>query len=651
MNNLKSSVRLLTTAILIMALFCVVSCKDDSSDSSNVNEEVIEEENDTLEFQNCYNHSLNHFAAVEPTANEGGNIEYWYCENCCKYYSDASGANEIPTPFLRSHNRAMGQKLLRVYPTVFAWSDAYDNDPSDPQTRAGIAGVTAALNAVKAGVGVVSGIFSAANSIKKLLSSEDEQKKLDQIMEGIEDIQTEVGEVKVNTNEILNLLEDAPYQEQIGKKVTMLTHLWDEATMAMKTMNAYLHDFEAGKITEDYANNQIIKTVKNWGEERSISDGAVSHKMLPAIEELLQDFSALSLGGGKPETFPEIARKHVQSYVAFDNQGYGHRAGLMRFYQFSLAPAYYLYKLYRFNVDEMKDDNPKYWQEIYDKNEQEFKNIDDLIKKDSTNMNLAYEHYRVFRPNLSTRNEATYYKANVTGPFNFAKWIDNHVGNTENPRAYFPGDNYKDRFETYSNKLWCETTGIEGDHEYLMNKSGQITIAGHDDYVAIHSEFPDSSLYNVLKYEGQFVGSHLYGETVKMDGGTYTFHYFHWWPRDTQIKYSKSSIRTIFVGETGYQIKSFDNRWMCFKIVCDKIKSTTNYVNFGMESSRKENGECENIVFYENVPIYGQLYDKSSLDNQKRYGHLMTARSETKNTKHCFGILEYYDTTNNPIYE
>ena len=651
MRILKSSVRLLTTATLLVTLLGLVSCSKDIDEEESTSETTCEVDED-FEVQDCYNHSLIHFAAVEPTANEGGNIEYWYCENCCKYYSDADGANEIVTPFLRSHNRAMGDKLLAKYPMVFAWSDTYGySDPSEPQTKVAIAGVTAALNAVKAGVGVVSGIFSAANSIKKLLSSEDEQKKLDQIMEGIDEIKTEVGEVKVNTNEILNLLEDAPYKEQIGKKVTMLTHLWDEATMALKTMNEYVDDFEAGKITEDYANEQIIKTVKDWGEERSISDGSVSHEMLPAIEELLQDFSSLSLGGGRPETFPEIARKHVQSYVAFDNQGYGHRAGLMRFYQFSLAPAYYLYKLYRFNVDEMKDDNPKYWQEIYDKNEQKFKNIDDLIKKDSTNMNLAYEHYRVFRPNLSARNEVTYFNAKVSGPYNFAKWIDNHFWSNGQAYAWFPGDNTYDKFETYSNKMWSETTGITGDHEYLMNKSGQIPIASHNDYLAILSEFPDSSLYNVLKYEGQFVGSHLYGETVKMDGGTYTFHYFHWWPRDTQIKFGKSSHRTIFVGETGYTIKNFDNRWMCFKIVCDKVESKTDYVNFGMESSRKENGECENIVFYENVPVDADLYDKYDFQEKENFGYVKSPSDNTKNTKHCFGILEHYDSTNNPIYE
>ena len=549
----------------------------------------------------------------------------------------------------------MGAKILKDYPTIFAWSDTYGNDDqSEPQTKVAIAGVTAALNAVKAGVGIVSGIFSAASSIKNLLSNDDEQDNFDQIMKGIEEIQKEVNDVKVNTNEILTLLEDAPYKDQIGRKVTMLKNLWDEAESAIKTMNAYLEDFEAGEITEDYANEQIVMTVKNWGEERTIPDGTVSHEMLPAIEELLKDFSSISLGSGKPETFPEIVRKHVQSYVAFDHLGYGQRATLIRFYQFSLAPAYYLYKLYRCNVDKMKDDNPKYWQEIYDKNEQEFKEIDDLIKKDSSNMNLAYEHYRVFRPNLSTRDEVTYFKPEVLGPYNFAKWIDNHYSVNDNPRAWFPGNNYENRFETNSTKMWNEVTGTSGDNEYLQKNLGNL--GAHLDYVGINSEYPDSSLYNVLKYEGQFIGSHLYKEAVPMDGDKYEFHYFHWWPRETQIISSKYRLRwTAREGETAYQIRSFDNRWNCFKIVANEFHGDYSlFVDFGMESSRKENGECENIVFYENVPTDGQIYLDNSLSVYS-FGSLKTPSTKekyyTKNTKHCFGILEHYDTTINPIYE
>ena len=40
-------------------------------------------------------HDLTAVEAKEPTSTEAGNIEYWYCENCGKYFRDASAKEEI----------------------------------------------------------------------------------------------------------------------------------------------------------------------------------------------------------------------------------------------------------------------------------------------------------------------------------------------------------------------------------------------------------------------------------------------------------------------------------------------------------------------------------------------------------------------------
>ncbi len=42
------------------------------------------------------NHTdLKHFPAKAATEDTEGNIEYWYCEGCNKYYSDKDGTKEI----------------------------------------------------------------------------------------------------------------------------------------------------------------------------------------------------------------------------------------------------------------------------------------------------------------------------------------------------------------------------------------------------------------------------------------------------------------------------------------------------------------------------------------------------------------------------
>ena len=42
-------------------------------------------------------HELNHYAAVQATCTEGGNIEYWQCKNCYAMFSDAEGKIAINT--------------------------------------------------------------------------------------------------------------------------------------------------------------------------------------------------------------------------------------------------------------------------------------------------------------------------------------------------------------------------------------------------------------------------------------------------------------------------------------------------------------------------------------------------------------------------
>ena len=43
----------------------------------------------------CLPHTLTHVAAVQPTVDSAGNIEYWVCDECGKYFADSAGTQEI----------------------------------------------------------------------------------------------------------------------------------------------------------------------------------------------------------------------------------------------------------------------------------------------------------------------------------------------------------------------------------------------------------------------------------------------------------------------------------------------------------------------------------------------------------------------------
>ena len=54
-------------------------------------------------------HNLTHKEKKDATCTEDGNIEYWYCENCKKYYSDENGKTEISEDELTT--KATGHNL------------------------------------------------------------------------------------------------------------------------------------------------------------------------------------------------------------------------------------------------------------------------------------------------------------------------------------------------------------------------------------------------------------------------------------------------------------------------------------------------------------------------------------------------------------
>ena len=73
-------------------------CED--GDAANENEEIVSlsvtgggviVEGGT----DIHTHTMTHVPAADPTCTEPGNIEYWYCAECGKYFTDEAGENEI----------------------------------------------------------------------------------------------------------------------------------------------------------------------------------------------------------------------------------------------------------------------------------------------------------------------------------------------------------------------------------------------------------------------------------------------------------------------------------------------------------------------------------------------------------------------------
>lgn len=84
---------------------------------------------------NANNHSdLKHFPAVAATKAAEGNIEYWYCEGCGKYYKDAKATQEI------TKAQTVTAKIPSDNNTSAGGSNGNNNKPSSNATTSPQAG-------------------------------------------------------------------------------------------------------------------------------------------------------------------------------------------------------------------------------------------------------------------------------------------------------------------------------------------------------------------------------------------------------------------------------------------------------------------------------------------------------------------------------
>lgn len=79
-------------------------------------------------------HNAKYFEAKEPTCDVDGNMEYWYCEFCDKYYTDKDLTQEISKE--NTIIKALGHNYVDGKCTVCGMADPHDNQgqvtPSQP---------------------------------------------------------------------------------------------------------------------------------------------------------------------------------------------------------------------------------------------------------------------------------------------------------------------------------------------------------------------------------------------------------------------------------------------------------------------------------------------------------------------------------------
>ena len=61
------------------------------------------------DFDEEHSHEMTHYTATAATCTEDGNIEYWYCDGCGKYFSDEEGNNAVTDVTVAAKGHAWGE--------------------------------------------------------------------------------------------------------------------------------------------------------------------------------------------------------------------------------------------------------------------------------------------------------------------------------------------------------------------------------------------------------------------------------------------------------------------------------------------------------------------------------------------------------------
>ena len=64
-----------------------------------------------------HTHETAYHAAESPTCTEEGNVEYWYCDGCGKYFADEEGAKELESVVIQAAGHSWDEGEITIMPT------------------------------------------------------------------------------------------------------------------------------------------------------------------------------------------------------------------------------------------------------------------------------------------------------------------------------------------------------------------------------------------------------------------------------------------------------------------------------------------------------------------------------------------------------
>lgn len=255
--------------------------------------EIYMDENST-KLAACKVELLEHVAAVAPTATEWGNVEYWECHECGKYYADAQ-AKQVLDP-----------SSIMVEPKTILDLDDFIN-PFEAQTRLAINPETIkkAVEGITKAVEIVTSITSFLNGdpdeetvMQEKIAEMD--KKLDQILGDLKDIKGQI-------NKLSDVVKAEIAGAQLNVRMSSLRDL-ETALSKFKLLDEAITNYGLDS-------DEVLEILDEWNTGNT--------QRYLTTQQLANDYA--------PEDAPASSNVNnmweavLKTQVQFEHEGYGPR--------------------------------------------------------------------------------------------------------------------------------------------------------------------------------------------------------------------------------------------------------------------------------------------------------------------------------------
>lgn len=254
--------------------------------------EIYMDENNT-KLAACKVELLEHVAAVAPTATEWGNVEYWECHECGKYYADAQA------------KQALDPSTIMVEPKTILDLDDFIN-PFEAQTRLAInketiekavEGVTKAVEIVTSISNFLNGEPDEETLMQEKIAAMDA--KLDQILDDLSDIKGQI-----------NKLTDVVKAEIAGAQLNVRMSSLEDLETALSKFKL-LH-----QVIDNYGidSDEVLEILDEWNTGNT--------QRYLTTQQLAKDYAPKDATlSGVNKMWEAVLKTQVQ----FEHEGYGPR--------------------------------------------------------------------------------------------------------------------------------------------------------------------------------------------------------------------------------------------------------------------------------------------------------------------------------------